>query len=424
MWPTLLLIGSILLGQTDAVADDEAQVQVRRLVGQLGAPQLARREAAEEELLRMGPAVLKWLPEVTDRTSAEVKQRLTRIRQKLQQAETEAATRASLITLQADSLPLSKVLAAIEQQSGNKIIDFRERFGHEVTDPSLKVDFHETPFWQALDEVLRQAKLTVYFFGEERAVHIVGQGEEALPDPGRVSYSGPFRFEPTEIVARRNLRQPDAGTLLLTLSVAWEPRLRPIRLTQPMNEFSGTDENGRPILPSSLRTTLEVPVGEATSVDLTLPLELPPREVTRIAQLKGRLSAMIPGKIETFTFDKLIKAKNVSQRVAGVRVTLEQVRENNSIWEVRVRVRYDQPGEALESHRVWIFNNEAYLEDPDGKPIEYNLLETTGQSEQGIGVAYLFALDGPPIGHKFVYKTSSTIRTTTVEYEIKDLPLP
>ena len=34
--------------------------------------------------------------------------------------------------------------------------------GQEVTNPKLTVDFSKTPFWQALDQTLDQAKLTVY----------------------------------------------------------------------------------------------------------------------------------------------------------------------------------------------------------------------------------------------------------------------
>ena len=42
---------------------------------------------------------------------------------------------------------------------------------------------------------------------------------------------------------------------------------------------------------------------------LDLPLRLPPRDVERIASLKGKLIAMIPGKIEIFRFRKLAGAR-------------------------------------------------------------------------------------------------------------------
>ena len=57
-------------------------------------------------LLEKGPAALDFLPEVDDKTPPEVRVRLTRIRQKLQQAMAEAAVKPSLITLKDDALPL------------------------------------------------------------------------------------------------------------------------------------------------------------------------------------------------------------------------------------------------------------------------------------------------------------------------------
>ncbi len=72
----------------------------------------------------------------------------------------------------------------------------------------------------------------------------------------------------------------------------------------------------------------------------------------------------------------------------------------------------------------WIFQNEAYLQGPDGEPIPYDTLETTGQSEDEVGIAYLFDLEGPPSEHTFVYKTPAVIVATAFEYELSDIDLP
>ena len=114
----------------------------------------------------------------------------------------------------------------------------------------------------------------------------------------------------------------------------------------------------------------------------------------------------------------------MEKRLAGVTVTLEQVRKNNEAWEVFVRARFDDAGDALASHRGWIFRNEAYLEGPDGKPIAYDTMETTLQTKNEVGVSYIFVLDKPPANMKFVYKTPGAILGTNVEYEIRNLDLP
>ena len=89
-----------------------------------------------------------------------------------------------------------------------------------------------------------------------------------------------------------------------------------------------------------------------------------------------------------------------------------------------MRVRFDEAGQALESHRGWILGNDAYLEDPDGKPIAFDNLELTGQSKNEIGIAYGFVLDGTVEKHKFVYKTPGVIVATGFDYEIKNVKLP
>jgi len=146
-------------------------------------------------------------------------------------------------------------------------------------------------------------------------------------------------------------------------------------------------------------------------VKLELPLQLPSRDVRKIASLKGRLLATVPGRIETFRFNKLADAKNVAQRIAGVTVTLEQVhkaatggraagphltlpKEREPTGKVRMKLRFDDAGDALASHRQWVFGNEARLEGPDGKPIAYESFETTSQDKNELGIA----TDSAPTG--------------------------
>ena len=418
---SVLLVGCLLTGQADSTVDDELALTVRGLVGQLGAAQLAEREAAEKQLIELGPKVLELLPQISPWTPPETRLRLGRIRQQLEQVAAESTARASLVTLRGQSLPLSEILAAFEQQTGNPIVDFRRRFGHEVTDPALDVDFDRTPFWQALDDVLDRAGLTVYPFGPERTIPVVARDDTQLPRSARGVYSGPFRIEPVQIAAVCDLRHPENQSLMLTVEVVCEPRVKPIGVQQRIADLSAVDENGDPLAFDDSWVQLEL---DPTKGVLRVPMKLPPRSVEKIARLKGRLTAMIPGRVETFRFDGLIDAVNVERRIGGATVTLVRARRNNAVWEVGIRVRLDEAGNALESHRGWIYDNEAYLEGPDGKPIPYDSQDVTRQAENQFGINYIFALDGPPEKHTFVYKTPGAIVSTGFDYEIKDVELP
>jgi len=422
---SLLLLGGLLAGQADA-ADLSLPLEVRRLVRQLDAPQLARRDQAEQRLIELGPQVLDLLPPAADHASAEVRQRIGRVRQKLQRALAESVVQASRVSLSGEGLPLSKVLAAIEEQTANKTVD--ERFAPPqapAAGPLLDVAFEQTPFWEALDEVLDLAGLSIDPYGAEGAIRLKERSGSERSRRRGASYSGPFRFEPVRIEAIRDLHEPENESLHLTLEVAWEPRLAPVTLQQRMADVTAVDDGGNPIAVDSRQAQLEVPVRpDSIAVPLRSPLVLPGREVERIAWLEGSLTALVPGKMETFRFEGLEEAKEVEKRIAGVTVLLDQVRKDNAIWEVRVRVRFDQAGGALASHRNWIYDNEAYLEDPQGQPVAYDAFETTRQTENEVGVAYLFALDGPLTGYAFVYKTPGVILSRTVDYRIEDVPLP
>ena len=97
--------------------------------------------------------MLDVLPPVTDRTSAEVQQRLGRIRQKLQQQAADAAVGASTITLHADAMPLSQNPRGVSEAIGqHDRLTTAGNSASKSTDPKLKVDFDKTPFWPALDQ--------------------------------------------------------------------------------------------------------------------------------------------------------------------------------------------------------------------------------------------------------------------------------
>jgi hypothetical protein len=390
----------------------------------LNSPILAGREEAQQKLIALGPGVLEFLPVPTEKTSAEEKQRLGQIRDKLQRAQAEASVKATSVTLSGEK-KLSEVFAAIQKQTGNTIADQRERLDQQSGDPTIKVDFKDVPFWQALDQVLDQAGLTVYPYVEQDAVGFENRPEGDLARTKRqVSYSGAFRMEAMELLGKRNLRNGEDRRLQLTMEVAWEPRLDPITIQQRMTDIQAVDDAGNTIELETTDSVLEPQIlpGDLTT-ELLIPLKLPDRGVKQIASLKGKLTAMVPGRVETFRFADLA-VRGAEQRKAGVAVILDQVRRNNEIWEIRVLVRFDKAAGALESHRGWVFNNEAYLETKDGQRINYDGFETTRQTEQDVGMAYYFDLEKGPQGLTFVYKTPSIVTQLPVEYEIKNLPLP
>ena len=89
-----------------------------------------------------------------------------------------------------------------------------------------------------------------------------------------------------------------------------------------------------------------------------------------------------------------------------------------------MRLALDEENEALQSHRGWAFQNVSYLVGADGEPIDNAGMETTRQTRNEVGVAYLFDLPQGIEGLSWVYETPAAIVELPVEYELKDIELP
>jgi hypothetical protein len=125
-----------------------------------------------------------------------------------------------------------------------------------------------------------------------------------------------------------------------------------------------------------------------------------------------------------FRFDDLMTSIGKSERRGGVQVTIDDVRKNNAIWEVHMRLSLDEDNEALQSHRGWAFQNVSYLVGTDGEPIDNAGFETTRQTRNELGVAYLFDLPEGIEGLSWVYETPAAIVEMPLEYELTDIELP
>jgi hypothetical protein len=318
---------------------------------------------------------------------------------------------------------LSRVLEQIQDQTGNSVLDLRGEDGGEVADPRIKVEFKDTPFWQALDDVLDQANLSVDTVSSDQAVALVAR--QGGPNrKQRSSYSGAFRFEPGAVTAQRDLRS-DAHTLRVEYEVCWEPRLLPVAIYQAGGDITATDDSGQQVEVTDSEQQLEVPVNPGmTSAELPLLLSPPARKIEKLSSIKGKLTALIPGGIETFRFENVAAGKTPEIRKGAVVVGVDELQRNNDLWELRMHLRFDNAQGALESYRGWVFNNETFLEDKDGNAIPPIGSETIAQGENEVGIAYLFDLGEEPKGYSFVYRSPVAIVSVPVEFELKDLELP
>jgi hypothetical protein len=327
-------------------------------------------------------------------------------------------------------LTLDEVCAEIEKQTGNKIIDYRGHVGQNVVHPRFKLEIKNAPFWEAVDALLDSTNMTVYHYSGKDGLAIVNRTQDELPRRLRATYVGPLRLEVTRIIAQRQPGLKVPATLKLNLAIAWEPRLAPLMIAQPLAQLQAVDDQGHALKFDGAEALLEAPIeGGGTGVELLFPFAPPPRTVNAIASLKGTLNVLLPGKVEAFEFDNLAAAtqsrfqpRELKQQSATV--FLDQVRKNNDVWEVLTRVRFDDVANSPESPRNWILQNEAFLVGPGHQRIENAGFHTTEKTGQELGVTYQFELPSDLAGYTFVYKTPTSMHPLPVPYELKNLTLP
>jgi hypothetical protein len=168
---------------------------------------------------------------------------------------------------------------------------------------------------------------------------------------------------------------------------------------------------------------VEIPNG-TQAAEIQLPFNLPKRDVKKISSIKGKLIALVPGRLVKFQFNDLANVAGKSQHQGGVQVTVDAVRKNNAVWEVHMKFALDEDNGALQSHRNWVFQNLSYMVDKTGQRIDNGGLEKTHEAKNEVGIAYVFDLPDGLDGLSWVYETPAAIVELPVEFEIKDIELP
>jgi hypothetical protein len=401
-----------------AAADSDLARQAARLLRQLDSAEIAERDRAYAELVKLGPDVLEHLPARDANVPAAVRDAVRRLRGEFDRQAADRAMQASTVTLSGKGLTLAKIAEEFEKQTGNKLV------ADGAAEVKVDVEFEKTPFWTALDSIADGAKLSIYSFATD-GLRVRGALPGQRPASEGAFYAGPLRFQASELRLQRDPRIMGEASLKVSLEISWEPRLRPISIRQRLDQLQARDEKGAQIRVDGAGELPALVHHGSSGVELELPFVAPPRTVESIDTLKGTVDVLLPGKMESFEFGDLADAKKTRQQRHNAVVTLDGVRKVNEVWEFRTRVSYEESKGAFDSHLVsWILNNEAYLSDRKGARVENAGFETTSRSEDEIGVAYFFDVGGGLEGYKFVYKTPSAIYQLPVEYELKALQLP
>jgi hypothetical protein len=423
-FPSISLAASITLAipaSSWAQADHALRKEVEELISQLNDADVEKQNAAELKLRSLDPSVRAFFPAPdasADSRSATAK-RLEQIRIDLDRRALVSSVKASLVNLEG-TMDLSEALQEIGRQTGNRLLDYRNRFG-DAAPMTVTLRAKNQEFWHVLDELLPQNGLVIYPFpGEPHSVAIIA-------DPNRVGQSIVsrdrfLRVEVVKLFAVRDLRDPFQTGLRLTLEIVWEPRIRPIYLKHRLDKFEATDDLGQ-VLRSTTRGQVESPVlSGVAGVECTIPIELPTRQANRIATLHGETEVFLPGGMLQLQIPDITQA-NPEARTQNLVVRIDQVETNEGLLNIRLSVRHTEPPESVPSHYGWMEDQRVVLKNQAGEVLVPIGSETLSRKNGEFGIAYKFEAANPK-DWSLVFETPSTIVPVSFQYEFKDLLLP
>ncbi|MEM1228369.1 MAG: hypothetical protein AAGJ40_21980 [Planctomycetota bacterium] len=416
----LLPHGTLCHGQDPLDLSEEVPIWI----DELDANDLKTRRAAERQLIDAGPKAARYIPADLNHLSLDAEQRLELVRQRWKSVRTRRES-AEVIVRFGEAATVAEALEAISSASE---VEFAppERGGEAIMAKRIQLPSTPTGFWHALDIVLDRANLDINFYGGARTtLQLIPRSDSRPSRVDSAAYAGVYRIEPTVVTARRVLNDPALSGLNITMSISWQPGRQPIGLTIPVNEIQARLDNQTSLRPQNTADTIDVATSsELAQSEFFLPMQLPDGSPERIEQITGTIAALLPGRSESF--ELTLGQPAASQVIDSMSVRLEDIRSDGPLHELRVGIELDDADRSLESHRQWIFENDAYVRLEDGTRLDHLGYQTFRQTTSGVGIGYLFDLGGGsvPATAVLVYQSPTAVIPSEIPIVIRDIQLP
>jgi hypothetical protein len=359
-----------------------------------------------------------------------------RIRTDLQRAQAQAALQAGPVTLRG-GMSLADALQAMSEQTGNGID--ASQLPEPVRMRQVSVEFEGATFWEAVSEIERQADVVATCDPHEETV-VLRATTDVAPPPLASTNDGPFRISVLRVREQMDFVNPDRRLLRSVLEVMVEPRLRPlflhvsdgdIRVTAADDSDDADDDNDAdapaeafsPLSPTAKR---EIPLDRPGPIRITHDVVLPQGNLAPMLQavdIAGRFEIELAAGEERFEFRHLDEQGRITRRHGGVSVTLESLTHDDEVVDLQLRLRYDADGPSFESHRSWVFHNEAWLSTGENERLEPADFETLSEGEGGAQLRYRFAgIDGISAATQLNYTAPTLFTRVPITFSLQNVP--
>jgi hypothetical protein len=430
------------------------QAAIARLIEQLGDRDYRTREMAERRLHSAGLPALPLLRKAMGHRDLEVRRRALRLVPGMENAIMFAPRR---VTLLVRDQPIAKVLEHLSKASGYQVVNQSGPIFIAAPVPvaaaaapapaaakaprekTFTYNFVNTPFWDVVDRICRDAGLMVQQSWGDEAIRLY-QTSGPAPHVGR---SGPFRYVAQNFQLYRNVdlsTSPGGGrseSLTFSFNLFAEPRLPFMGMGEVRLE-SAYDNLRNSML---IKTNTEVmdPWGgrfwgrryyggyyKQLTMQVSVNLERRSEKANLMKYLKGVVPmTVLTAQKPMVIADKILTAKKgVTKTIGDLEFKVEEVKKvNNNQVSVKFTVNNKKNNDYTWQNSIY---NRVELHDDKGN--KFQIWGTSWHSSTGNNVTMTLTYGQPGVAKpgsasKFVFVHWET-KQFDVEFEFRDVPLP
>jgi hypothetical protein len=434
----MVIVAAVLWSGGAAAQEPATQpsAEMARLIGDLDSDHFGTRQAAQNKLVEMGPAVSGQLQEamkgnISDEARARLAAAVKRIADNVLMGP-------SRITMHYRDVPLQKVLDDFSRQSGADLGVHAARVRDYAKARTLaKLDLDGADFWKALAVIEGVSGLQPQPYNNTGGLTLdVAPG--IFPDfdlfQENACTSGPVRIFAQTCQLNRIVQYGRGGgrrqgSCTLMLVAVPEPKLRILGAINGDWLRQCVDEHGQSLVAEGAQQPFSYN-GRQWWWQLQANLLDVPIMGHRIASLRGELRFRVATKMQT-TLTPLANVKNSRQEIGGLSVTVNECKEDSGQFVVVLSVS----GPPLATGNPWekvteVSNSISILDERDQAYQQLGGGSTSQVGTDATQVTLRFIpsqmMNGQGIGPaaKMRWDIAMETRDMTVPFELHDLDLP
>ena len=317
-----------LAASTTQPATRPIESRVDEAVGRLSSDDWKMREAAQEELVRLGDDALPRLRNALK--NSHDPEALPRMNAALTSIERNSFQLPTRVSLHFHGAKPQAVFDALSAQSGIKLGVWPEMMWQQINAKPVNVDLDGVTYWTAMRAVCGQTGVMLVQMGERYPQ--IQRGDANWAAAPCVEY-GPFLVVATDVCKSQAiaLSKPKNVNRGFGLTVVIFPELK-VRVNQRgynLKIESAVDENGVSL--GAMDSGSEIMNRASGQFPFQYSVAFDPARATgkRIANLKGSARIQIISRVGRIVFEDPLNKPNVTQTVEGRRVTLNSFKKRS-----------------------------------------------------------------------------------------------